>query len=53
MSAYPDPHLGLAIGQFWQQMERAVADVLENTPPVGSNRLDPAHAPKIVLADGK
>jgi hypothetical protein len=52
MSAYPEPHLGLAIGQFWQQMADAVADVLPDSPPIGPARLDPAKAPKIVLADG-
>ena len=51
MSAYAEPHLGLAIGQFWQQMENAVADVLTNAPPLGAGRLDPAKAPKIVLID--
>jgi predicted metal-dependent hydrolase len=53
MSAYPEPHLGLAIGEFWQQMAHAVADVLENAPPAASARLDPGNAPKIVLADGE
>jgi len=49
MSAYPDPHRGLAIGRFWQQMERAAADVLKDPPPATEVRLNEDLAPRIEL----
>jgi predicted metal-dependent hydrolase len=49
MSAYPNGFLGLDVGKFWQQMERAVADVLGESPPAASARLDHSSLPAIEI----
>ena len=49
MSVYPAVHIGVDIGRFWQEMERAVADVLQEMPPADGVRLDPELAPTIGL----
>jgi uncharacterized protein len=48
MSTYPGSFLGLRIGRFWQEMERAVAEAL-NEAPDGRARLDLTMAPTIEL----
>lgn len=49
MSAYPEVHLGLDRNRFWQEMERAVADVLCEGVPESTKRLDEALCPTIEL----
>lgn len=49
MSVYPDRHLGLDRIRFWREMEIAVADVLQDSAPDPSKRLDTSLCPTIEL----
>jgi len=51
MSAYADPHRGLATGEFWEAMATAVAETSTESPPATGKRLDPRLVPRITLMD--
>jgi predicted metal-dependent hydrolase len=49
MSVYPPGTLGLEVDRFWQEMERALADILKDDPPPAGGRLDLSLAPMIQI----
>jgi predicted metal-dependent hydrolase len=49
MSVYPARHLGVDRERFWREMERAFAEVLPDSVPDPSKRLDKTLCPTIVL----
>lgn len=49
MLAYPPVYLGLDIPRFWQQMERALADLLQGQPTPERAVLDDSQVPTIQL----
>jgi predicted metal-dependent hydrolase len=49
MSTYHEHYLGMNIARFWQGMERALADVLGESPPPAPARLDAGVTPTIEL----
>lgn len=51
MSAYPDVALGLDVARFWKEMEMALADVLRESPPPETARLDERRVPTIVISN--
>jgi hypothetical protein len=49
MEPYGSPYLGLDTADFWRQMERCFAPLLQSDSPDRSLRPDPALLPRIVL----